>query len=109
MNSIKSESKLPYNLFEKTIQSQTVILSSLGIDPRFKVNSVGTIPAALTAYDLLDKNEFDLVINPGTAGGFKRRGEKLAIFTFLQKSFFIIEKFQWGLMSHMELGELYSI
>lgn len=76
-NSIKSESKLPYNLFEKTIQGQTVILSSLGIDPRFKVNSVGTIPAALTAYDLLDKNAFDLVINPGTAGGFKKRGGEI--------------------------------
>ena len=46
---------------KKNILGNTVYLSSLGIDPRFKVNSVGTVPAALTTYDLLDKKNFDLV------------------------------------------------
>lgn len=68
---------LPYNLFKKNILGNTVYLSSLGIDPRFKVNSVGTVPAALTTYDLLDKKNFDLVINPGTAGGFQARGGEI--------------------------------
>lgn len=67
-------SNLPYQLYKKDIHGNEVFLSNSGIDPRFNVNSVGTVPAALTVFDLANKLGVDLVINPGTAGGFKSRG-----------------------------------
>ena len=65
---------LNYELYKKEVQGHQVYLSNMGEDLKFKVNSVGTVPAALTAYELVKELEIDLVINPGTAGGFKSRG-----------------------------------
>ena len=45
-----------------------------GPDPKFGVDSVGTVPAALTAYSLLTHLKPDLLVNAGTAGGFAARG-----------------------------------
>ena len=38
-------------------------------------------PAALTVYEIATKLEIEIVINPGTAGGFKSRGGKIGIYT----------------------------
>jgi len=42
--------------------------------PRFGVDSVGTVPAALAAYAALSAFKPDLLLNAGTAGGFRARG-----------------------------------
>ena len=68
---------LPYELFRSQVCGQTINLATLGQDKKFGVDSVGTVPAALTAFDLINKIRPDLIINPGTAGGFKSRGGKI--------------------------------
>lgn len=42
-----------------------------GKDPIYGIDSVGTVPAALAAYSLLSAFKPDILINAGTAGGFK--------------------------------------
>ena len=44
-----------------------------GTDARFGVCSVGTVPAALATYAVLSTLKPDLLLNAGTAGGFKVR------------------------------------
>lgn len=46
-------------------------------DKKFKVQSVGTIPAAIAVDEMLRTFIPDLVINAGTAGGFKSRGASI--------------------------------
>ena len=41
---------------------------------RYGVDSVGTVPAALAAYAVLTTLKPDLLLNAGTAGGFRSRG-----------------------------------
>jgi 5'-methylthioadenosine nucleosidase len=74
---ITKDSALPFQLYNKHINGNNIFLCNAGIDPRFKVNAVGTIPAALTTYEISKKFEIDLVINPGTAGGFKSQGGEI--------------------------------
>ena len=69
-----TNSALPYELFEQKIHGNEVFLCNAGIDSKFNVNAVGTVPAALTVYELAAKLNVELVINPGTAGGFNSRG-----------------------------------
>eukprot|EP00218_Dolichomastix_sp_CCMP3274_P011785 CAMPEP_0170143364 /NCGR_PEP_ID=MMETSP0033_2-20121228/10528_1 /TAXON_ID=195969 /ORGANISM="Dolichomastix tenuilepis, Strain CCMP3274" /LENGTH=245 /DNA_ID=CAMNT_0010379811 /DNA_START=18 /DNA_END=755 /DNA_ORIENTATION=+ len=45
-----------------------------GSCPNHKVDCVGTVPAALTAYAVCSQLKPDLLLNAGTAGGFKRAG-----------------------------------
>ena len=52
------------------------------------VNSVGTIPAAPTLSDLLNFISPELVINPGTAGGFKRNGGQIGDIYLAEKVIF---------------------
>lgn len=43
----------------------------------FKVDNVGTTPAALSTFLAINQLKPDLVINAGTAGGFKRKGASI--------------------------------
>ena len=70
-------SKLTSQVYKKEIHEHEVLLANLGVDEKFGVNSVGTVPAALTTFELLNSFPVDLVINPGTAGGFSARGGKI--------------------------------
>ncbi|KAK9287450.1 hypothetical protein L1049_015871 [Liquidambar formosana] len=45
-----------------------------GKDPKLGVDSVGTIPASLVTYASIQALQPDLIINAGTAGGFKAKG-----------------------------------
>ncbi|KAI3738636.1 hypothetical protein L2E82_28682 [Cichorium intybus] len=45
-----------------------------GEDPDFGINSVGTVPASLVTYASIQAIKPDLLINAGTAGGFKVKG-----------------------------------
>jgi len=51
-----------------------LMLSTNGIDPRFGVDQVATQLAAVSAYAAIERFNPDMVINAGTAGGFKRAG-----------------------------------
>jgi len=51
-----------------------LMLATNGIDPRFGVDQVATQPAAVAAYAAIEQFNPDMVINAGTAGGFKRAG-----------------------------------
>ncbi|XP_020240774.1 5'-methylthioadenosine/S-adenosylhomocysteine nucleosidase 2-like, partial [Asparagus officinalis] len=48
-----------------------------GKDSTFGVDNVGTVPAALVTYASIQAIKPDLIINAGTAGGFKVKGASL--------------------------------
>lgn len=45
-----------------------------GVDPKHAVARVGTTPAALVAYEVVQKLKPQLLLSAGTAGGFAERG-----------------------------------
>ena len=45
--------------------------------PRYNVDNVGTVPASLSSFLAINQTKPDLVINAGTAGGFKRKGGEI--------------------------------
>jgi len=51
-----------------------VHLVTTGIDPRFKVDSIGTLPAALTTFAAINSVQAEIVISAGTCGGFIQKG-----------------------------------
>lgn len=51
-----------------------IALITNGKSVKFGVDNVGTVPAALSAYMGIEQFKPDLIINAGTAGGFKRHG-----------------------------------
>lgn len=52
----------------------TVSVVTNGKCPRNHVDNVGTTPAALSTFLAINQLKPDIVINAGTAGGFKRKG-----------------------------------
>ena len=65
---------LPAVVFTGTVGDATVHVSTNGPAQNFGVDSVGTVPAALTAYQVCQTLKPDLLVNAGTAGGFKAKG-----------------------------------
>jgi|TARA_B110000971_G_scaffold137842_1_gene140943 5'-methylthioadenosine nucleosidase len=55
-------------------RSEAVTVVCAGKDSATSVDNVGTVPASLMTYLALQRDEFDLVINAGTCGGFKSMG-----------------------------------
>ena len=51
-----------------------VHLVTNGIDPRFKVDSIGTLPAALATFAAINSVQAEIVISAGTCGGFIKMG-----------------------------------
>ena len=62
----------------KNVQKQKkrceVVVATCGADSTHGVDSVGTVNAALCAYEILKTHEPDVLINAGTAGGFREKG-----------------------------------
>ena len=62
----------------KNVQQQKkrceVVVATCGADSTHGVDSVGTVNAALCAYEILKTHEPDVLINAGTAGGFREKG-----------------------------------
>ena len=48
-----------------------------GTCPRFGIQNVGTVPAAVSAHCAISGLQPDYVISPGTCGCFKSRGVKV--------------------------------
>lgn len=51
-----------------------IVVVTCGNDAVHGVDSVGTVNAALAAYEVLKTHEPDVLVNCGTAGGFKAKG-----------------------------------
>ena len=51
-----------------------IVLVTCGQDATHSVDSVGTVNAALCAYEVLKTHRPDVLINAGTAGGFQSKG-----------------------------------
>ncbi len=51
-----------------------IVLVTCGQDATHAVDSVGTVNAALCAYEVLKTHRPDVLINAGTAGGFQSKG-----------------------------------
>lgn len=60
-----------YNGFYKDLQINII---QPGKDPALGVDSVGTVTASLVTYASIQALQPDLIINAGTAGGFKAKG-----------------------------------
>ncbi|OGT64247.1 MAG: hypothetical protein A3J38_07265 [Gammaproteobacteria bacterium RIFCSPHIGHO2_12_FULL_45_9] len=58
-------------------QFSSVYLVVNGVDPVHHVARVGTTPAALVAYEVIQKLQPQLIISAGTAGGFAERGVEI--------------------------------
>ena len=102
----REDNGLPYQLYKKEIHSNKIYLCNSGIDAKFNVNSVGTVPAALTVFDLANKLGIDLVINPGTAGGFKARGGNIGDIYLASKVLFHHREIPMGPYEPYGLGSL---
>lgn len=66
--------RLPFVHYRGRVRGLDLLLSLSGKDQRFEVDSIGTEPAALSAYVSANAFEPALCINAGTAGGFIKRG-----------------------------------
>lgn len=55
-----------------------VMLIIPGLDPRFKMDSIGTEPAAVCAFAVVTEFQPDLLINAGTCGSFASAGAELS-------------------------------
>ena len=61
---------IPAEVFSGAVGDAIVHVCCNGEAKGFGVDSVGTVPAALTAYQICEHLKPDLLINAGTAGGF---------------------------------------
>ena len=66
--------KLADRLDARIWSNDLVHLVINGIDPRFEVDSIGTLPAALTTFAAINYVQAEIVISAGTCGGFIQRG-----------------------------------
>ncbi|CAM8971786.1 unnamed protein product [Rhodiola kirilowii] len=64
---------VPWVTYHGTYKELTIDLIRPGKDPNLGVDSVGTISASLITYASIQAFKPDLIINAGTAGGFKAK------------------------------------
>ena len=65
---------IPAVVHSGKVGDATVHVCTNGPAQGFGVDSVGTVPAALTAYQICEHLAPDVLLNAGTAGGFKAKG-----------------------------------
>ncbi len=68
---------LPFAWFRAEREGCEVIVAVNGRDARHGVDKIGTQPAALNTYLVLERYRPDLVITAGTAGGWARAGGQI--------------------------------
>lgn len=68
---------LPFNLYKSFLHGGKIFLITSGKDYRYNVDNVATQPATLAAFVAIEKTRPDLLINAGTAGGFKKKGANI--------------------------------
>lgn len=75
----------PLQLYSGTYHDREIHVVLNGVDERFNVDNIGTQPAALSAFLALKQLQPDLLINAGTAGGFKAKGAEMGDIYLSQK------------------------
>ncbi|RMH48806.1 MAG: hypothetical protein D6694_00125 [Gammaproteobacteria bacterium] len=65
---------LNFRRFHGQFKGLEIVLQSSGVDPVVGVDQIGTDAATLSTYSLLHETHCDLLLNPGTAGGFAAKG-----------------------------------
>ena len=74
----RSEAAYGFELHEGRAEGgHSVVVAVAGRDPRFGVDSIGTLPAALLTHHIIDRFVPGVIVNAGTAGGFERRGAQV--------------------------------
>src|SRR5262249_54866759 len=68
---------LPARRFRGTFAGADIDLVGNGVDPRFGVDAIGTVPAALTTWTASLAFSPTMILNAGTAGGFARHGGEI--------------------------------
>ncbi|MCG8472371.1 MAG: hypothetical protein MI742_10995 [Desulfobacterales bacterium] len=68
---------LPMEVYTGSVEGANLIVVVGGKDQRFGVDNVATQPATLSAYLAIEQFKPDLLINAGTAGGFKAKGAEI--------------------------------
>ncbi|XP_020218764.1 5'-methylthioadenosine/S-adenosylhomocysteine nucleosidase 2 isoform X2 [Cajanus cajan] len=68
---------VPWVRYHGTYKDLNINLIWAGKDPALGVDSIGTIPSALVTYAAIQTLQPDLIINVGTAGGFKAKGASI--------------------------------
>lgn len=71
------DTAVPFRQFRAEWKGLELFASVSGEDSRHGVANVGTNAAVLGTYLLLDSHSPDLLLNPGTAGGFESRGGRI--------------------------------
>ena len=71
------DNQLPFEIYKGAIKESEINLVINGKDKTYEVDNVATQPATLSAYVTIDKLKPDLLINAGTAGGFKGKGANI--------------------------------
>lgn len=71
------DEKLPMMAYSGKVEDLSVVVVLNGIDKRFYVDNVATQPAVLATYVGIQKFNPDLIINAGTAGGFKKANHEI--------------------------------
>lgn len=66
--------KSPVLRYEASWKGLELFLACAGEDPRYRVANVGTAGAVLATQTLTQQCDLELILNPGTAGGFQSRG-----------------------------------
>ncbi|KAK2631107.1 hypothetical protein EUGRSUZ_L03396, partial [Eucalyptus grandis] len=69
---------VPWVRYHGTYKDLKINLIWPGKDPSSGVDSVGTISASLVTYASIQALQPDLIINAGTAGGFKAKGASIS-------------------------------
>ncbi|KAJ8765135.1 hypothetical protein K2173_010624 [Erythroxylum novogranatense] len=70
-------SGVPWVRYHGTYKELQINLVWPGKDPTLGVDSVGTVSASLVTYAAIQALKPDLIINAGTAGGFKAKGSSI--------------------------------
>jgi len=98
-----TDAQLPFKTYEINRTDQHIFLLVSGIDPRYRVDNIGTQAATLMAYAGIEQFQPDLVISAGTAGGFVARGAKIGT-VYLSDDEFIFHDRQIPLAGFDEQG-----
>lgn len=74
LTEVELDSELPARLFQGPAAHLDLAVAVNGVDTRHGVDSIGTVPAALTTYLAASIVEPQLIMSAGTAGGWHRHG-----------------------------------
>lgn len=73
----ETDTQLSLKAFHTQHNEQSLHLLINGVDRKYQVDSVGTVPAALTTFWGIQAYQPELIINAGTAGAFEAKGAKI--------------------------------